>query len=124
MGQPIRILVGDAEFAAELNDSPTAAAIADALPIEASANTWGAEIYFCIDVDHEAEPDARAEFGIGELGYWPPGSAFCIFFGPTPASKAGEPRMANPGNPIGWITSDLAKLKSVRNGFRVYIEKA
>lgn len=124
MGQKIQITMGDHAFAAELNDTPTAQAIAEILPIESCANCWGDEIYFSVEVDHKASEDARSEFGVGELGYWPPGNAFCIFFGPTPASRANEPRMANPGNPVGWITSDVAPLKSATNGTRVRIEKA
>ena len=95
----IRITVGEDTYRAELNDTSTARAILEALPIEASSNRWGDEVYFQIAVHRPAEPDARAEFDPGELGYWPPGNAFCIFFGPTPASAGPQPMMASPGTP-------------------------
>jgi uncharacterized protein len=122
MPTPIRIQIGDLALPAELNDSPTAVAIRDALPIAAQANRWGDEFYFSIPVQQRAAADARAEFAVGELGYWPPGHAFCIFFGPTPASTGSKPKMANPGNPIGWINDGGDELKSVKGGAKVRIE--
>ena len=71
----IRITAGTVSAQATLNDSKTARAIWDALPIEAKAQTWGDEIYFAIGVD-EAEEQARAVVELGDLGYWPPGHAF------------------------------------------------
>ena len=96
MGNSIRITAGDVSVAAELDESPTAAAILDSLPIEASGSRWGEEIYFSIPVKEKSTPDARADMEVGELAYWPPGNAFCIFFGPTPASDGDEPRAASP----------------------------
>ena len=81
---------------AALNDTETAAMIWDALPIEASANTWGDEIYFGIPVSRQARKMGQEIVGLGELGYWPPGSAFCLFFGPTPMSRGDEIRPASP----------------------------
>lgn len=124
MAHPISITIGGETFAAELNDSPTAQEILQALPVEASASRWGEEFYFAIPVDCAAEADARAEFDIGELGYWPPGSAFCIFFGPTPASRGSQPMMANPGNPIGRITDDVEPLKAISGSPSVRVERA
>ncbi|MFT7643454.1 MAG: hypothetical protein ACI9G1_005219 [Pirellulaceae bacterium] len=123
MGQSIRIIVDGEEFSAELNDSETAEAIVDSLPLDASGSRWGDEIYFSIPVDCPEADDARDEFEVGELGYWPPGNAFCIFYGPTPASRDGEPRMANPGNPIGRITEDATRLRDIE-GSEVRIELA
>ena len=122
MGTPIRIIVGGRTFKAELNDTPTANAIIDALPLEATGNWWGDEIYFSIPVSAEPEADARANFGVGELGYWPPGSAFCIFYGPTPVSTDDRPKMANRGNPIGWLIDDAKGLQQVRRASRVRVE--
>jgi len=122
--QPIRITVGDVSLHAELNDSETAQAIAELLPLEASASRWGEEFYFPTAVDHEAGDDARAQMAVGELAYWPPGNAFCIFFGPTPASQKDEPRAANPANPIGRITDDIEPLKSISGSARVRVEAA
>jgi hypothetical protein len=120
----IVISCGDLSVNAELNTSPTAVKIWDALPIEGMANTWGDEIYFGISVVAEGESDARADVAVGELGYWPPGRAFCIFFGPTPTSTGDEPRAASPVNIIGMVTEDATQFKSVRDGEIVSISKA
>ncbi|MDP6037298.1 MAG: cyclophilin-like fold protein, partial [Candidatus Latescibacteria bacterium] len=91
MPQSIRIRVGDIELDAELNDSQTAQKIAEALPLDCSYNTWGDEIYFSIPVDTGPE-DAKETVELNDLGYWPPGTAFCIFYGLTPASQGDEIR--------------------------------
>lgn len=124
MSGGIIILVDDLKVEAELNDSPTAQLIWKSLPIEGAANTWGDEIYFSIPVEAELEQTAREEMEKGELGYWPPGSAFCIFFGPTPASRAGEIRAASPVNPIGKAIGDAEVFKHVKGGARVRIERS
>jgi hypothetical protein len=124
MPQSIRITAGDRSVSAELNDSPTAAAVLAALPITASGNRWGDEIYFAIPVTEKGAPDARADMEVGELAYWPPGSAFCIFFGQTPASKTDKPRAASPVNPIGRVLDDVEPLKTVPDGAPVRIEIA
>ena len=119
----IIITAGSVTAEAELNDSKTASALWDALPIRARANTWGDEIYFGIPVHVDEAPDARAEVAVGEIGYWPPGHAFCIFFGPTPASRGPEPRAASAVNPLGRIIGDAKAFKSVRDGETVTIER-
>ncbi len=108
----IRIVVGDLVLDAELNETPTAKEVWEALPIETAFSTWGDEIYFSIPVDAELESNAREVVELGDLGYWPTGSAFCIFFGLTPTSKAGEIRPASAVNVIGRITGDARKLQS------------
>ena len=122
MARAIRITAGQISAAAELNDSTTASAIWDALPIEAKAETWGDEIYFGIPVRAEAER-AKEVVALGDLGYWPPGHAFCIFFGPTPASRGDEIRPASAVNVIGRVTGDATVFKKVRAGARVTIER-
>jgi hypothetical protein len=122
MPNAISITVGDTTLAAELNDTPTAQAIFDALPIEASGNTWGEEIYFEIPVDSEEAPDATEHVAVGDLGYWPVGSAFCIFFGRTPASTDDRPRAASPVNPIGRVVDDATVLVGAPHGVEVRIE--
>ncbi len=123
MGYNINITAGLVELNAELNDTLTAEAIWNALPISASGNTWGYEIYFRIPVS--AEPDDLNEVvDFGDLGYWPPGNAFCIFFGPTPASRGDEIRPASPVAIIGRITGDAAKLRQVSAGTVVTIARA
>ena len=123
MPTAIRILAGKVEVRAELNDSEAARRIAEALPIEARANTWGDEIYFAIPVSCEEE-DPQEVVALGDLGYWPPGSAFCIFFGPTPASRGDEIRPASAVNVIGRVEGDPKVLKAVRSGEEVSIEAA
>lgn len=123
MGRAIRIQAGEVSLAAELNDSPTADAVWQALPVEATGNRWGDEIYFAIPVSAKRAPEARAEVEVGELGYWPPGKALCIFFGPTPASQGKEPRAASPINPIGRVLDDVGALQAVPDGARVHIAK-
>jgi hypothetical protein len=124
MAKKICITSGDIRADAELNDSPTAQQIWNALPIEARANTWGDEVYFAIPVQADSEPDARAEVAIGELGYWPAGSAFCIFFGLTPASSGDAPQAASPVNVLGRVLGDAAEFKALHSGDAVRIEAA
>ena len=93
----IRITAGGVTTTATLGETRTADAIWEALPIEGQANTWGDEIYFSIPVQLDEE-NARQVVALGDLGYWPPGVAFCIFFGPTPVSSGDEIRPASPVN--------------------------
>ena len=119
----IRITADGVSAEAELNDSKTAEAIYAALPISAKANTWGDEIYFSIPVSL-GEDMGRATVDMGDLGYWPPGSAFCIFFGLTPMSQsADEIRPASPVNVFGKVVGDPKVFKQVRSGEQVTIEK-
>jgi len=80
------------------------------------------EIYFNIPLKLELEPQARSDMAVGEIAYWPSGSAFCIFFGPTPASSGNQPRAASPVNPIGNITGDSTQLRTVKDGEKIQIE--
>jgi hypothetical protein len=120
----ITITVGSVIMEAELNDSATAQQIWDALPIEGTANTWGDEIYFEIPVYADKEPDARADVEVGELGYWPVGHAFCIFFGRTPASVDDHPRAASPVNILGRVLGDVTAFRAVRSGKKVHLTRA
>ena len=123
MSRRIRITAGQVELRAELNDSQTAKAIYDALPITGHGNRWGEEIYFEIPVDVSLEPGASEDVEVGSLGYWPPGKAFCIFFGPTPASSGDEPKAASPVNPIGKVNEKVKELKDIPHGQEVRIER-
>ena len=105
---------------ADLNNSETANRIKKILPLSNSINTWGDEIYFSIDVD-DPEIDPKEVVELGDIAYWPPGNAFCIFFGLTPASKNDDIRPASPVNVIGKILGDLEILKSVKSGEKVSI---
>jgi hypothetical protein len=121
MPRAIRITAGAVTLDAELNDSKSAAAIAAALPIEAKAQTWGDEIYFDIGLALAGE-SPREVVALGDLGYWPPGQAFCIFFGPTPMSRGDEIRPASAVNVVGRMVGDARVFKKVRAGSRVRIE--
>lgn len=101
------------QFEAELFDTPTAKTIIEKLPLKGSASLWGGEIYFSIPVEINIESDAREILNPGELGYWPTGSAFCIFFGPTPVSTDGKPKAASAVNVFGKLTGDLNNLKNI-----------
>jgi hypothetical protein len=117
----IRITAKEVSALAELDESETAAAIAAALPIEARANRWGDEIYFSIPVSLDPE-NARADVEVGDLGYWPPGTAFCIFFGRTPASTGPKPRAASPVNVFGRVLGDPTEFRRVQDGARIRVE--
>jgi hypothetical protein len=117
----IVITAGDVTLRAELDDNPTARLVWDALPIDGRANVWGDEIYFGIPVEAGLEPGARAEVAVGELAYWPAGRAFCIFFGPTPASTGEEPMAASPVNILGRVLGDATRLRGVGQGASVRI---
>jgi len=122
MGKTIKIKAGNVEVTAELNETKTAGAIWEALPIKGNANCWGDEIYFSIPVSLEEE-DAQELVGMGDLGYWPPGTAFCLFFGPTPMSRGQEIRPASPVNVVGRIIGDPAVLKQVASGAEIAVEE-
>jgi hypothetical protein len=120
MARRIAVTAGKARWVAELNDTQTASAIVGALPIEARGNRWGGEIYFAIRVEVGGETGAREVVQAGEIGYWPPGSAFCIFFGRTPASEGDEIRAASAVNIVGRIVEgSLEELWNVPDGAKV-----
>ncbi len=123
MTEKIVIKTGGNVFEGELNESVTGKAIYGALPIRAKGQRWGGEIYFSIPVSCELEGDSREVLEEGELGYWPPGQAFCIFFGPTPASGGDEIRAASAVNIVGRMKGDLSGLWDVPDGAEVCIEK-
>ena len=120
----IVIEAGSVRMEAELDDTPTAQQVWDALPIEGSANLWGDEIYFEIPVVAAQEADARALVEVGTLGYWPVGHAFCIFFGPTPVSTDERPRAYSPCNILGCVLGDATRFREVRNGETVILSRA
>lgn len=122
MSKKIKITAGDVSMEAQLNDSNTAELIWKALPIEARGNTWGDEIYFSIPVKTGSEnPQEVVE--LGDIAYWPPGTAFCIFFGPTPASSGNEIRPASVVNVVGKLSGNPKDFKKVRSGAQVTLER-
>ena len=123
MASDIRITVGNVVLEAELNDTQTAGSVWDALPIEGNGNTWGNEIYSQIPVEVELE-DPQEVVELGDLGYWPPGNAFYLFFGLTPTSQGDEIRPASEVTVIGKIKGDSTVLRSVSSGTLVILEVA
>jgi hypothetical protein len=120
----ITMTAGTVSMSAELNDSPTARQVWEALPIEGKTNVWGDEIYFEIPVIAEQEPDARADVEVGTLAYWPVGCAFCVFFGPTPVSTDDQPRAYSPVNILGRVLGDATQFRAVSSGTSVRITGA
>ena len=118
----IRITVGEVALEADLNDTATAAKIGEALPIRTSFNTWGDEIYFSIPVGAELDDSSQEVVEIGDLGYWPPGSAFCIFFGLTPVSEPGKIMPASAVNVIGKVVGDATLFKQAMRAREVVLE--
>ncbi len=118
----IRITAGEVTVTATLGETQTADAIWAALPIEGRANTWGDEIYFSIPVQLDEE-NPHDVVSLGDLGYWPPGTAFCIFFGPTPVSAGDQIRPASPVNVFGRVDGDPLVFKQVQDGEQVRIER-
>lgn len=114
---------GDIRLSAELLGTGTARAIYELLPVSGPAQVWGDEIYFPIPLHVEPEADARQEAEVGDLGFWPAGDAFCIFFGPTPVSHDEKPRAYSPVNIFGKIKGDARILKQVSGGDLVTVTR-
>jgi hypothetical protein len=112
----------DLELSAELNDSESAALFKQMLPLTFSMNRWGEEYYGGCGIQAEESSDAKEVMEVGELAIWPPGHAFCIFFGPTPASDDEKPRAASPVNPIGKIIDDPFPMKKLGQTIKVHVD--
>lgn len=120
----IKIQIGDLSIGAELNDTPTAQKVSKALPISSTFSTWGDEIYFEIPVEAGLDESAKDEVEMGDLGYWPQGRAFCIFFGLTPISSPGKIVPASAVNIIGKVTGDPARFRDVMSENKISIQSA
>jgi hypothetical protein len=118
----IALRIGTLSMEAELNETPTAKKIAAALPLRTSFSTWGDEIYFAIPVDAVLDDSAQEVVELGDLGYWPPGKALCIFFGQTPVSQPGKIRPASAVNVIGKVLGDATQFKTVMREREVVVE--
>jgi hypothetical protein len=122
MKRRIKITVGKLELEGWLNETKTAAKVFEALSINSTVNTWGDEIYFTIPVDAKSE-DAKELVSLGDIAYWPPGKAMCIFFGETPISRGDEIRPASPVNIIGKVEGDYKLLRKVKEGEAIIIRR-
>jgi hypothetical protein len=123
MPTPIVIEVGNLKLKGELSDTATAKAIAKALPLEAHFQTWGDEYYFEIPVQMPLDATATLKVNVGDLGYWPPGKALAIFYGPTPASSGDRPVPASEVNPVGRILDDPTLLRVVAGVGQIRVRK-
>jgi hypothetical protein len=124
MDRRIIIEAGDIKGEAILGESVAANAIWDSLPMESTCNTWGHEVYFDISTSLAQDETAREVVDMGDVGYWPPGTALCIFFGPTPASRGHEIRAASAVNIVGKIVGDPRIFKQVPSGTKVEVKRA
>jgi hypothetical protein len=122
MSRRVKVTAGEVEVYGELNETRTADLIWNSLPVESQVNTWGDEVYFSIPVQAELDDSAREVVGLGDMGYWPTGNAFCIFFGPTPNSRGDEIRPASSVNVFGKVVGDPKVLKTVSTGASVRVE--
>jgi hypothetical protein len=120
----INIMAGSLTWPAVINDTGTGHLIYKALPIRGRASRWGKEIYFAVPVDAKTEPGANDVVSMGDLGYWPAGKAFCIFFGRTPASAGDEIRAASAVNIFGRVESGFEKLEQVEEGAEIIVDKS
>ena len=122
MGRKIRIRVGTIEAAADLNDTRTAQAIWETLPVNGRVNLWGDEIYFSIPLSLELELGQEV-VSIGDLGYWPQGNAFCIFFGLTPVSRGDEIRPASQVTVFGKVIGNATIFKKAAAGMEITVRR-
>jgi hypothetical protein len=124
MPTQIKITIGDVQLNAELSDTACAEAIAQSLPIEARPNVWGDEFYFTIPVAMPLDETATTSVKVGDIGFWPPGNALAIFFGPTPMSTGSEPVPASEVNLVGKVTGDATVLRKAKGASMIRIDRS
>jgi hypothetical protein len=122
--EKIKIIVKDITLDAELFDTKTGKAIAALLPIETTPEEWGDEFYFEIPVELPLDETATTRVRTGDIGYWPPGNALAIFFGPTPVSKGSEPVPASDVSLVGKILGDATVLRKAKGAVKIRMEQA
>jgi len=123
MPTPIRITIGPVALDATLDDTPCADAIAGLLPLHAPVHEWGDEFYFHLPVEMGADGTATMEVEAGDIGFWPPGPAVAIFFGPTPLSAGDRPVPASPVNLVGRVNGDPQVLRAARGKSEIRIDR-
>ena len=123
MPMKIRITVQDVTLNAELFDTACAREIATALPIITNPNEWGDEFYFEIPISFPPDETATTRVKGGDIGYWPPGKALAIFFGPTPISKGKDPVPASAVNLVGKISGEATVLRNVKGAKEILVER-
>ena len=119
----IEISTGNLTLTATLNELETANQLWESLPITGRVQIWGDEIYFSIPVNVEEESDSQETVRAGTVAYWPPGSALCLFWGPTPVSAPGEIRPASAVNVVGILDNDPTLLAQVPSEAEIIVEK-
>jgi hypothetical protein len=120
---PIKITAGSVSLAAELDDTALAKTVAAKLPIETTPNEWGDEFYFEIPVRSNLDETATKKVKVGDIGFWPPGNAMAVFFGPTPMSSGADPVPASAVCLLGRITGDATLLRQALGARTIRIEK-
>ncbi len=111
----VKISVDKIQLNAQLFDTECATAIGAVLPINTKPSVWGDEFYFEIAVQHPLDETATTKVRVGDIGYWPPGRALAIFFGPTPMSQGAEPVPASAVNLVGRVEGDATILRSIKH---------
>ena len=116
--------VGSVELDLVFEDTETARAVYEALPVETVFNVWGDEFYFDVPVSMELDATATTSVKAGDIGYWPPGKVHAVFFGPTPMSTGDDPVPASEVNIVGRIEGDATLLRKVKDASFLQLEKA
>jgi hypothetical protein len=124
MATKIVIEAGERRMEAELSDAAASRKIGEALPLAAAMSRWGDEYYGSVGIDIPEDSTGKELMSIGEIAYWPPGKALCVFFGPTPASTDERPKAASTVLPIGRITSGLECLKGLGSRVNMSFHRA
>ncbi len=122
MTEKIKIVMGGEEFPAVLYDNPAGRLFSEALPLTVALSAWGNEFYGDCELELHLDETAKEIMEVGELAFWPPGSAFCLFFGPTPASTDERPVAASAVAPLGKLTGNIEKLSGIKSAFGGRVE--
>jgi uncharacterized protein len=119
----LRITAGNLALEAELRDTPTTRALAQALPFEASAQTWGEEVYFTTPVSAKLEADAKQVVAAGTVCFWTEGDALALPYGRTPISTDERPKLAARCNVLGTLAGDARRLAAIKAGQKIRVER-